>query len=165
MILVALSLELTDILTENCKFSRNRFPVWYNLYVLLFLLTPCLVVAVQPYMEWIPIKKKISCSNISISISEKFIRKIYIIKLSCSSISVFVYIRKRSCSSIHSHGRPFWRPVYKFGHPMNEKKSKSVILLEIYFCACGAFQHSLLSVQKYFKTSILHIKNRSSSIS
>ena len=136
-----------------------------NLYVLLFLLTPCLVVVVQPYMEWIPIKKKISCSNISISISENFIRKIYIIKLSCSSISVFVYIRKLSCSSIHGHGQTILETSIQVWTPNEWKKSKSVILLEIYFCACGAFQHSLLSVLKHFKTSLLHIKNRSSSIS
>ena len=37
--------------------SFNRFPVSCNLFVLLFLVTPCLVVAVQPCREWIPIKK------------------------------------------------------------------------------------------------------------
>ena len=36
----------------------NRFPVCFNLFVLLFLETPCLVVAVQPCMEWTSIKKK-----------------------------------------------------------------------------------------------------------
>ena len=39
-------------------FFLNRFPVCLNLFVFLFLVTPCLVVAVQPSMEWIPIKKK-----------------------------------------------------------------------------------------------------------
>ena len=34
-----------------------RFPVCFNLFVLLFLVTPCLIVAVQPCMERIPIKK------------------------------------------------------------------------------------------------------------
>ena len=38
----------------NCRFFLNGFPVCCNL----FLVTPCLVVAVQPCMEWIPIKKK-----------------------------------------------------------------------------------------------------------
>ena len=38
----------------------NRFPVCFNFFVLLFLLTPCLVVAIQPCMEWIPILKKSS---------------------------------------------------------------------------------------------------------
>ena len=41
----------------NCRFFLKRFPVCFNLFVLLFLVTPCLVVAVQPSMEWIPIKK------------------------------------------------------------------------------------------------------------
>ena len=36
----------------------NRFPVCFNLFVLLFLVTPCLVVALQPCMERISIKKK-----------------------------------------------------------------------------------------------------------
>ena len=39
-------------------FFLNNFPVCFNLFVLLFLVTPCLVVAVQFCMEWIPIKKK-----------------------------------------------------------------------------------------------------------
>ena len=41
-----------------CRFFLNRFPVCCNLFVLVFLLTPCLVVTVQPCMGWIPIKKK-----------------------------------------------------------------------------------------------------------
>ena len=40
-----------------CRFFLNRFPVCCNLFVLVFLLTPCLVVTVQPCMEWVPIKK------------------------------------------------------------------------------------------------------------
>ena len=43
---------------NNRRFLLKRFPVCFNLFVLLFLVTPCLVVAVQPWMEWIPIKKK-----------------------------------------------------------------------------------------------------------
>ena len=42
----------------NCRFFLNRFPACFNLFVLPFLVTPCLVVAVQPCMERIPIKKK-----------------------------------------------------------------------------------------------------------
>ena len=41
----------------NCRFFLRRFPVCFSLLVLLFLVTPCLVVAVQPCMEWIPIRK------------------------------------------------------------------------------------------------------------
>ena len=33
------------------RFFLSKFPVGFNLFVLLFLLTPCLVVAVQPCME------------------------------------------------------------------------------------------------------------------
>ena len=33
----------------------KRFPIWFNLFVFLFLVTPCLIVAVQSCMEWIPI--------------------------------------------------------------------------------------------------------------
>ena len=44
---MALSLELTD----NCRFFLKRFPVCFNPFVLLFLVSPCLVVAVQPCME------------------------------------------------------------------------------------------------------------------
>ena len=35
-----------------------RFSVCFNLFVLLFLVTPCLVVAVQPCVDSIPITKK-----------------------------------------------------------------------------------------------------------
>ena len=35
----------------NCGLFLNRFPVCCNLFVLLFLVTPCRVVAVQPCME------------------------------------------------------------------------------------------------------------------
>ena len=39
----------------SLTYDLNRFPVCSNLFVLLFLVTPFLVVAVQPCMEWIPI--------------------------------------------------------------------------------------------------------------
>ena len=55
---MALSLELTD--TFNYRFFLNRFSVCFNLFVLLFLVTPHLVVAVQHCMELIPIKKSSS---------------------------------------------------------------------------------------------------------
>ena len=42
----------------NCRFFLKRFPVCLNHFVFLFLVTPCLVVATQPSMEWIPILKK-----------------------------------------------------------------------------------------------------------
>ena len=32
--------------------------MWFNLFVFIFLVTPCFVVAVHPCMKWIPIKKK-----------------------------------------------------------------------------------------------------------
>ena len=56
MILVALSLALPT--SFNCRLFLNRFCVCSNLFVLFFLVTPCLVVAVQPCIEYIPIKKK-----------------------------------------------------------------------------------------------------------
>ena len=33
------------------RFFLSRFPLWFNLLVLLFLVTPCLVVTVQPCMQ------------------------------------------------------------------------------------------------------------------
>ena len=41
----------------NCRIFLSRFPVCFIFYVLLFLVTPCLLVAVQPCMDWISIKK------------------------------------------------------------------------------------------------------------
>ena len=58
MILVALSPELT----LHCRFFLHRFSVACNLFCAFFIVavvTPCLVVTVQPCMEWIPIKKKV----------------------------------------------------------------------------------------------------------
>ena len=40
----------------NCRFFPNRFLVCFNLFVILFRATPCLVVAIQ-WMKRIPIKK------------------------------------------------------------------------------------------------------------
>ena len=40
------------------RFFINRFPAGFNLFVLIFLLTPCLVVSLQPCSEWTPVKKK-----------------------------------------------------------------------------------------------------------
>ena len=48
------SLELTLF---HCRFLLNRLSVCCNLFVLHFLVIPCLIVAVQPCMEWIPVKK------------------------------------------------------------------------------------------------------------
>ena len=45
---MALNLELTPI---NYRFFVKRFLVCFNLFVLLFLVTPCLVVAIQSSME------------------------------------------------------------------------------------------------------------------
>ena len=49
---MALSLKLTLF---NYTFFLNRFPVCFNIFGLLFLVTPCLVVAC---IKWLPIKKK-----------------------------------------------------------------------------------------------------------
>ena len=51
----------------NCRFFLNRFPLCFNLFVLLFLVTVCLVVAIQPCMEWNPIKKKIGSSLLRVN--------------------------------------------------------------------------------------------------
>ena len=54
------TLELTDHFI--CRFFLNRFPVCFNLYVLCFLVTICLTLAIQPRMEksQLKIKKYIS---------------------------------------------------------------------------------------------------------
>ena len=41
---IALNLELT-VTPINCRFFLKRFPVYFNLFVLLFRVTSCLVVA------------------------------------------------------------------------------------------------------------------------
>ena len=53
MIFMALSPELKAPFI--CRFFLNRFLVCFNLFVLLFVVTPSLVVAVQLCMEWITI--------------------------------------------------------------------------------------------------------------
>ena len=68
---MTLSVELTGSIF-NCRLFRNRFPVCLNIFVFLFLLTPCLVVAFQPCMEWIPIKKKSSNLHIWVNIFGKY---------------------------------------------------------------------------------------------
>ena len=58
-----------------CRFFLNRFPVCFNLFVFLFLVTPCIVVAVQFFLKWIPIKKR----NLS-SLLDVFLLVIYNIR-------------------------------------------------------------------------------------
>ena len=45
-------------INRHLRFFLNIFSVCLNLFVILFLVTPCLVVAVRPCMEWISILKK-----------------------------------------------------------------------------------------------------------
>ena len=47
-------------LKYRIRFFLNRFPVYFNLFVLLFLVTPCLVVAAEPCIKGILINKKTS---------------------------------------------------------------------------------------------------------
>ena len=51
----------------NYRFFLNKFPACFNLFVFCFLVTPCLVVAVQPCIEWIQIRKKKQVVGIAIS--------------------------------------------------------------------------------------------------
>ena len=57
----SLAVEWSEWLLQtsfNCRFFLNTFHVGFKLYVLIFLAIPCFVVAVQPSLQWIPIKKK-----------------------------------------------------------------------------------------------------------
>ena len=63
-----------DLNGFKSKISRHLLTVGYFwidflyaliFFVFLFLVTPCLVVAVQPCMEWIPILKKVCARNLS----------------------------------------------------------------------------------------------------
>ena len=49
--LSAFKSRINRYLLFNSRFFLNRFPVCFNLFVLLFLVTPWLVVAVQPCLE------------------------------------------------------------------------------------------------------------------
>ena len=44
-------IECFPLTYDNCRLFLIRFPVCFNLFVLLFLVTPCLVVAAEPCME------------------------------------------------------------------------------------------------------------------
>ena len=52
----------------SCSFFLNRFPVYFNLFVLLFPVAPCLLVALQPCMERIPIKRVYSMQIFIVSL-------------------------------------------------------------------------------------------------
>ena len=59
----------------NCRFFLNRFPVCFNIFVFLFLVTPYLVVAVQPCIEWILIKKMLKVSFVNVILANlKWVR-------------------------------------------------------------------------------------------
>ena len=52
-------LDSRTLAVFNCRFFLNRFLVCFSLFLLLLLVTPYFVVAVQPCMEWILISKKL----------------------------------------------------------------------------------------------------------
>ena len=76
----------------------------FNIFVLLFLVTPCLIVAVQPCMEWIPIKRKKKektnkqCFKASLRKKICFFQKLEVcfkslkLKASFKKMETFVYI-------------------------------------------------------------------------
>ena len=76
------------------RFFLKRFPVRFNICVLLFLVTPCLVVAVQPCKEWTQSKKNKNLAKPSYFYlaSENLV--------SCTLSSFTVYL-----------GPQFWREV------------------------------------------------------
>ena len=84
--------------------SLKRFPVWFNIFVPFFLVTPCLVVAVQPCMEWIPIKIYIY-TNIYIYIY----------------INIYIYIYILSDYSIHPEPEV-----------LNHRSTKSYLLMSLF---------------------------------
>ena len=59
-----LRLEILLLRHINCRFFLNRFSVSYNLFCAFFLVTLCLVVAVQLAWGWIPVLKKSMCCRI-----------------------------------------------------------------------------------------------------
>ena len=58
-------MSMLPMTSFDCRFFLKRFCVCFNLFELLFLVTPCLIVAVQHCMAWIPIfKKKLHVKNL-----------------------------------------------------------------------------------------------------
>ena len=81
-------------------FFLNRFSVPCNIFCASFLVTPCLVVAVKPCMEWIPIKtknKKKTPSCVIITFTNCNFLNIMI----CSSI-IFYWLIKEVSSADHN---------------------------------------------------------------
>ena len=50
-----LKLNIDTPKTEYLSFFLTRFSVCFKIFMILFLVTPCPIVAVQLWMEWIPI--------------------------------------------------------------------------------------------------------------
>ena len=69
-----------------------------NLFVFRFLVTPCLVVAVQPYMEWIPIKKKVKSTGVT-----RFQVNGFIAQFTISFASVVCIFRNFQWNQLSSH--------------------------------------------------------------
>ena len=58
-------MSMLSMTSFDCRFFLKRFCVCFNLFELLFLVTPCLIVAVQHCMAWIPIfLKKLHVKNL-----------------------------------------------------------------------------------------------------
>ena len=109
---MALCLELTDSL-------------YFNLFglIFLFLVTPCLVVAVQPCMEWIPIKKKYKTFLASLKFTYGYIilslyQKCYFLrKLINVSLDRFRNeLQKRTYSNLYLLEQQFDRYLHHYQH-------------------------------------------------
>ena len=100
----------------------TRFPVCFNIFVVLFLLTPCLVVAVQSCMESIPIKKKV-CGKVythawAAILGEQNVR--YMIMCAIYLLSLFMYLFISFCYWNDHHTllkTCFWNKIYFFQFP------------------------------------------------
>ena len=100
----------------------TRFPVCFNIFVVLFLLTPCFVVAVQSCMESIPIKKKV-CGKVythawAAILGEQNVR--YMIMCAIYLLSLFMYLFISFCYWNDHHTllkTCFWNKIYFFQFP------------------------------------------------
>ena len=97
----------------NCCFFLSRFPICCNLFILLFLVTPYLVVAVQPYMEWITIKKKSFHYVCNLSFTQRY---------STADLKICQYCRLQMKICGRFHIKTYFTCTFKFFFKTSEHK-------------------------------------------
>ena len=136
----SLTYDLSGFKSRINRHLVNRFPICCNLFVLLFLVTLFLVVAVRPCMEWITIKKKKRSCCWNITCLDVYLAMLFLLS-SCYSL-LLSNQNQSACYSISQQ-------VY-------DKQRKSFLRGDLYVCCIKSCSKIVLS-QDFFMPAKLSL--------